>query len=54
MKQINLGNAEQAGKRKQTRKEVFLAKMDQVAPSNSLFDPIAMVYPTAVLGRRRR
>ncbi len=32
MKQMTFADAEYAGKRKQTRKELFLIEMDQVGP----------------------
>ncbi len=32
MKQMTFADAEYSGKRKQTRKELFLIKMDQVVP----------------------
>ncbi len=32
MKQMTFADAEYAGKRKQTRKELFLIEMDQVVP----------------------
>ncbi len=34
MKQMTFADAEYAGKRKQTRKELFLIEMDQVVPWN--------------------
>ena len=35
MKQMTFADAEYAGKRKQTRKELFLIEMDRVVPSLS-------------------
>ena len=32
MKQMSFGDAEYASKKKQTRREIFLAEMDQVVP----------------------
>jgi IS5 family transposase len=34
MSQMSFGDAEYAGKRKQTRRELFLAEMEQVVPGN--------------------
>jgi hypothetical protein len=50
MKQMTFGDAEYAGKRKKTRREVFLEEMDQVVPWKSLLDLIEPLYPIA--GRR--
>ena len=36
MTQLTFSDAEYAGKRKQTRREVFLAEMDQVVPWTAL------------------
>jgi IS5 family transposase len=36
MSQMSFGDAEYAGKRKKTRREVFLEEMDQVVPWKSL------------------
>lgn len=38
MTQLSFGDAEHAGKRKRTRREVFLAEMDQVVPWTSLLN----------------
>jgi transposase, IS5 family len=51
MSQMSFADAEYAGKRKRTRKEIFLAEMDQVVPWKSLVGLIAGVYPTAGRGR---
>lgn len=51
MKQISFGDAEYAGKRKQTRREVFLAEMDQVVPWKTLLSLIEPFYPVAGRGR---
>ena len=51
MKQLSFGDAEYAGKRKTTRKEVFLAEMEQVVPWNSLLSLIEPFYPVAGRGR---
>ncbi len=42
MKQMTFSDAEYAGKRKQTRKELFLIEMDQVVPWKGL---IALIDP---------
>ncbi|MDR5647274.1 IS5 family transposase [Burkholderia cenocepacia] len=51
MKQLSFGDAEYAGKRKQTRREVFLAEMDQVVPWKTLLSLIEPLYPVAGRGR---
>ena len=48
---MSFGDAEYAGKRKKTRREVFLEEMDQVVPWKSLLSLIARVYPEAGRGR---
>ena len=42
MKQMTFADAEYAGKRKQTRKELFLIEMDQVVPWKGL---LALIEP---------
>ncbi|MEQ1440795.1 IS5 family transposase, partial [Fontimonas sp. SYSU GA230001] len=51
MKQLSFGDAEYAGKRKRTRKEVFLDEMAQVVPWSSLLSLIEPFYPVAGRGR---
>lgn len=51
MKQLSFGDAEYAGKRKRTRKEVFLDEMAQVVPWQSLLSLIEPFYPVAGRGR---
>lgn len=51
MSQMSFGDAEYAGKRKQTRREVFLGEMEQVVPWKSLLTLIEPFYPTAGRGR---
>ncbi|MDN4547980.1 IS5 family transposase [Pseudomonas sp. C32] len=51
MKQMTFADAEYAGKRKQTRKELFLIEMDQVVPWNGLIKPIEPFYPKGEGGR---
>ena len=51
MKQLSFGDAEYTAKRKQTRREVFLAEMDQIVPWKSLLSLIEPFYPVAGRGR---
>jgi IS5 family transposase len=51
MSQISFGDAEYAGKRKQTRREVFLGEMEQVVPWKVLLKLIEPFYPLAGRGR---
>jgi len=51
MKQMTFADAEYAGKRKQTRKELFLIEMDQVVPWKSLIALIDPHYPKGDGGR---
>ena len=44
MKQMSFADAEYAGERKQTRREPFLIKMDQVVPWNGLIKLIEPHY----------
>jgi transposase, IS5 family len=48
---MSFGDAEYAGKRKKTRREVFLEEMDQVVPWKSLLNLIEPCYPIAGRGR---
>ena len=43
--QLSFGDGEQMGKRKRTRKEIFLAQMDQVVPWKALLALIEPHYP---------
>lgn len=52
MDQLTFGDADFAGKGKQTRKERFLSEMAQVVPWPSLVGLIEPVYPVAGNGRR--
>ena len=52
MTQLTFSDAEYAGKKKQTRREVFLAEMDQVVPWTALLALIEPHYPKAGRGRR--
>lgn len=52
MDQLTFGDADFAGKGKKTRKERFLAEMDQVVPWSVLVRLIEPVYPVAGNGRR--
>jgi IS5 family transposase len=51
MKQITFADAEYAGKRKQTRKELFLIEMDRVVPWKGLIALIDPHYPKGDGGR---
>jgi IS5 family transposase len=48
---MSFGDAEYRGKRKQTRREVFLAEMEHVVPWDSLLGLIEPFYPVAGRGR---
>src|SRR5215831_9825994 len=52
MGQMSFADAEHAGKRKKTRREVFLDEMAQVVPWKALLELIAPHYPVAGRGRR--
>ncbi len=52
MSQISFADAEYAGKRKKTRREVFLDEMELVVPWKTLLDVIEPFYPMAGRGRR--
>jgi IS5 family transposase len=52
MQQLTFGDAEHQGKRKRTRREIFLAEMDQVVPWEALLAVIAPHYPK--MGNRGR
>jgi IS5 family transposase len=51
MTQLSFSDAEHAGKRKQTRREVFLAEMEQVVPWKEVLALIEPHYPKAGRGR---
>lgn len=51
MTQLSFSDAEYAGKRKQTRREKFLAEMESVVPWDALLSLIEPVYPKAGNGR---
>ena len=51
MNQLSFSDAEYAGKRKRTRREVFLAEMEKVVPWDALLALIEPVYPKAGKGR---
>lgn len=51
MKQMTFTDAEYAGKRKQSRKELFLIGMDQVVPCKGLAALIDPHYPKGDGGR---
>lgn len=52
MDQMSFGDGEYAGKKKRTRREVFLAEMEQVVPWDTLLKLIAPSYPEAGRGRQ--
>jgi transposase, IS5 family len=52
MDQMSFGDGEYASKRKRTRREAFLAEMEQVIPWTILLKLIEPVYPKAGNGRR--
>ena len=52
MSQISFADAEYAGKRKKTRREVFLEEMELVVPWKALLKVIEPFYPVAGRGRR--
>jgi transposase, IS5 family len=52
MSQISFADAEYAGKRKKTRREVFLDEMELVVPWKALLGLIEPHYPAAGRGRR--
>ncbi len=52
MSQMSFADAEYAGKRKKTRREVLLDEMNQVIPCAALFKLIEPFYPVAGQGRR--
>ena len=52
MKQISFADAEYAGKRKKTRREVFLEEMELVVPWKALLKVIEPFYPVAGNGHR--
>ena len=52
MSQMSFSDFEYAGKRKQTRRERFLAAMDQVVPWGGLVALIKPYYPKAGGGRK--
>ena len=52
MSQISFADAEYAGKRKKTRREIFLDEMELVVPWKALLKIIEPFYPVAGRGRR--
>ena len=49
--QRSFAEAEYAGKRKQTRRDKFLAEMEQVVPWSRLVERLAPLYPKGARGR---
>jgi IS5 family transposase len=52
MTQLSFGDAEYAGKKKRTKREIFLAEMEAVVPWYALLAVIEPYYPVAGNGRR--
>jgi len=52
VRQQSFSDAEYAGKKKQTRREVFLEEMDRAVPGSKLEALIAPYYPRAGNGRQ--
>ena len=52
MNQISFADAEYVGKRKKTRREIFLDEMELVVPWKAFLKTIAPFYPVAGRGRR--
>ena len=52
MSQLSFSDAEYAGKRKKTRREVFLDEIEQVVPWKVTLGLVAPQYPVAGRGRR--
>jgi IS5 family transposase len=52
MSQLSFGDAEYAGKKKTTKREIFLAEMEQVVPWSSLLSAIEPYYPVGGRGRQ--
>jgi IS5 family transposase len=52
MDRLSFGDSECAAKKKTTRREVFLAEMEQVVPWSGLLKVIEPFYPVAGRGRR--
>ena len=52
MSQISFADAEHTGKRKKTRREIFLGEMEAVVPWKALLKVIEPHYPVAGRGRR--
>lgn len=52
MSQLSFSDAEYAGKRKKTRREVLLDEMEQIVPWKAFFKAIEPFYPVAGRGRR--
>jgi IS5 family transposase len=50
-RQGSFAEAEYAGKKKQTRRDKFLAQMERVAPWSRLVERLALLYPKGERGR---
>lgn len=53
MDQMSFGDGEYASKHERTRRETFLAEMEQVIPWTILLNLTEQFYPKAGNGRRR-
>ncbi|RUM49200.1 MAG: IS5/IS1182 family transposase, partial [Marinomonas sp.] len=52
MNQLSFADTEFTSKRRKTRKELFLSRMDELIPWQQLEDQIEPFYPKAGNGRR--
>lgn len=52
MSQISFADAEKAGKRKETRREVFRVEMELAVPWKAMLKVMELHYPVAGRGRR--
>ncbi|MBL54210.1 MAG: IS5/IS1182 family transposase, partial [Alteromonadaceae bacterium] len=50
--QLTFADSEFSSKRRQTRKEIFLSRMDNLLPWSQLLEVIEPFYPKAGNGRR--
>ena len=50
--QLTFADSEFSSKRRQTRKEIFLSRMEQILPWQNMVEVIEPFYPKAGSGRR--
>ncbi|HHM4326759.1 TPA: hypothetical protein ACROOX_004802, partial [Escherichia coli] len=50
--QLTFADSEFSSKRRQTRKEIFLSRMEQILPWQNMVEVIEPFYPKAGNGRR--